>query len=228
MKPIRFLGRILRLFARGEFSLGLHTLAGELPAWLFRFNRAWIVRTVSFELSEKYSPEVKVHTATLSDIDDIDRIGNLTRDQVESLLKAGAVCFLSSLGDDPPVAVVWGAWGRCYVRGMGFDYDFGPAGYYMFGAYTVPEARGKGIYMPALAASIRYAHDHQATAFFGLLEFTNNHSFSIHTKLGLSPFLYITYAKILFVRFSHVKNLAEGKSSLKVSIRVPRNNVTIV
>lgn len=67
MKGFRSIKRIQGYFLRRQFSLGLHALAGELPDWLFQFNKARIIYTESFQFPRNLNSEVHVHIADESD-----------------------------------------------------------------------------------------------------------------------------------------------------------------
>lgn len=228
MKAIRSIKSILSLFLKRQFSRGLHALAGELPDWLFQFNKAWIIYTESFRFPRNLNPEVHVHIADESDIDDISRVSRRSKEHIRSLMRSGATCFVGNLTGARPSAVTWGVCGRCYIRGMGFEYDFGPQGCYCFFGSTLPEARGKGIFLCLAVAREEFELDHGVKCFYALVEFTNEYAHNMLQKLGYRPVLGVIFVSILGVKVCHVRDLTTGKSSLQVRLRQPRGKVTII
>ena len=212
----------------GKFALALNAFARRCPAWLFRFNKAAIMFTETFRFPEKLNPAVKVKIANESDVDDIIRITGVKAEHILNMMKAGAVCFISQIDNEPPACVSWSANGRTFVRGMGFFYDLGPDGYYSYGTVTAPEARGKGHYLCVESEKIKYELERGAKRFYGLIEFTNTYSYSLQEKLGYHPILDITYLKLLGLKYCRIKDLIAGKRSHRLFVRIPENDTIVI
>lgn len=228
LKLLNFIRRIIGYFLRGKFALGLYTVARELPDWLVGYNKATVMYTNSFKFPADLNPVVKVRMAAAADIDDIVRISGVSEENVLYLLHSGAVCFLASVRDDPPAAVSWSASGHCYVRGMGFEYDYGKDGYYSFWSFTLPNARGKDLYLSLQTEKVKYELAKDAKKLYGLVEFTNEYSYSLRERLGYRPILKVNYLKILFVRFCSVRNVSTGKLSLTCFVREPKDDLIVI
>lgn len=223
-----FLGRVADRFHQGKYALGFHLLVGELPDWLIGFNKALLLKTDAPQIPHGGNPSVRVRIATEADVDVIARVGGLSHKQAAQMMVSGAICFLASMGDSSPLAYTWSAYGRCYIRGIAFAYDFSHDLEYSYFNRTKPEARRKGLFQSLKAASIEYAEKEGFRTFSALVEFTNQYSLSLHEKMGYKPFLEITFLKVLFVKVCHVRDLTTGKSSLQVRLRQPRSKVTII
>ena len=232
MKLLRFLGRILGHFFKGEFALGFHSFTFKLPDWLICFNRGWIMKTESFSFPEKLNPAVKAlpvsAPASESDLDNIVRISGVNSQIVSYLLQSGVVCYLASVGNAPPSSIAWSVSHRCYVRGMGFEYDFGTDGIYIFWVATLPQDRGKGLYMRLASEAEKHDRKRGGRSFYVMVELTNAYSKRMFQKIGYKPILKLTYLKFLSVKVSHTKDLLTGKTSFKVFVRDPEGEITII
>ena len=144
------------------------------------------------------------------------------------MMDRGAVCFISSIGNDRPAGVTWSANGACYVRGLAFYHDVGPNGYYGYGTVTLPEVRGRGLYMKAKCDKVKYQTAAGAERFYATIEFTNTYSYSLQIKQGYYPVLYLTYLKLFCVKMCLVKDAATGKCRLQARVAEPRGKVVII
>ncbi|MCK4460662.1 MAG: GNAT family N-acetyltransferase [candidate division Zixibacteria bacterium] len=223
-----FLGRVADRFRQGKYAYGFHLLAGELPDWLIAFNKALLLKTDSPHVTQSRNSSVRVRIAADADVDAIARMGGLSHNQTAQMMVSGAICFLAVMGDSSPLAYTWSAYGRCYIRGIAFEYDFSDDIEYSYFNRTKPEARRKGLFQSLKAASIEYAAKKGIRSFSALVEFTNQYSLSLHEKMGYEPFLEITFLKVLFVKVCHIRDLTTGKSSLQLRLRQPRGKVTII
>jgi len=194
-----FLGRVRDWFRQGKYAHGFHLLTGELPDWLIGFNKALLLKTDAPNIPQSGNPSVRVRIATKADIDVIARMGGLSHKQAAQMMVSGAICFLASMSDSSPLAYTWSAYGRCYIRGIAFEYDFSHGLEYSYFNRTKQEARRKGFFQSLKAASIEYAKKKGLRTFSALVEFTNQYSLSLHEKMGYEPFLEITFLKVLFV-----------------------------
>lgn len=228
MKLFRFFGQLLRDISRGQFARAFFTFAMKLPGWLLSFNKAWIMSTEEFQFPEKQNPDVEVRSANKSDVADISRVGLMSRERVLELMDQGAECFIASLPEYGPLAVTWSAHGRVYVRGMGFEYDYGPHGYYTFFSMTSPEARGKGLYLRLQTVKVKHEISNGAQKFYGLVEFSNEYSRGLREKLGYTTVLWVTYIRLLGVRICRVKAAPGGESGWQIRLREPVGDVVIV
>jgi hypothetical protein len=228
MKSWRFLLRVVSYFLKGDFVIGSIELTRKLPSWMIRLNKATILCTENYIFPEVANPEIQTRIADRSDIDEISRISRVSSSRINQMMDQGAVCFISSVGNNPPAGVSWSVNGSCYVRGLAFRHDVGPNGYYSVGSVTLPEARGQGLYLKAQCDKIRYEMAAGGNKFYGTIEFSNTYSYSLRIRQGYHPILAIFYLKILFLKICFVKNLSTSKSEMRFVIREPRGEVTII
>lgn len=229
MKNIfKFIKRIIGHLLKGQYSEGLHLIICHLPVWLIVYDKAHIMHTKAFRFPEKLNSEIHVKIADESDVDDIVRISGVQDEHILSMMKAGSVCFISHTDGNPPACVSLSCNGCTFVRGMGFYYDLGLDGYYSYGSVTVPEARGKGHYLRVESEKIKYELKKGAKRFFGLITFDNKYSYSLQERLGYHPILETTYLKLLFLKICKIKDLSTHKTTIRVFIKEPDDNVLVI
>ena len=136
-------------------------------------------------------------------------------------MNTGATCFLGSIGNAPPASIVWSISGYCYIRGMGFEYDFGPDGSYAFWALTLPEARQRGLFTALLMENDRYGLKQGYKRKYVVIEFDNKLAYDIQIKAGYKPILVNYYIKIFSLKFIYIIDLRAGNSSFKVFMISP-------
>lgn len=211
-----------------NFSRLLNSIAKRFPHWIFRYNKACLLHSQMFEFEKEPRSGIKAREAKKTDIDTINRISGISKKQIEYLMDAGVTCFLASIGDDPPASVAWNAVGRCYIRGMGFEYDFGDDGAYGYWSATLPEARGMGLHYALMVAKASYAKNHGAQYLYSMIEFDNELSYKIRIKTGYKPIMEIYFLKIFNIKFIRVKNLQTQKSKFKGFYKQPLKDSKII
>ncbi|MEW6411014.1 MAG: GNAT family N-acetyltransferase [Candidatus Zixiibacteriota bacterium] len=212
----------------GEFALGVHAISGVLPRWLLRFNKGTLLYTGHFEFSGRLNPDIRTKLADSSDIDEINRISGVRKDHIRQMMASGAVCYMGRLEDGSFSSIAWSAFNKCFVRGLGYARDFGPTGHYTFGLYTLPETRKKGLNMALFSESVKHANAKGFSDLFSIVEFTNRYALNFHLKCGYRPLSQITYLKIFCLRLTADYDILAGKSSLKLFLREPRGDVTVI
>lgn len=228
MKIFRLSIEILGYLFKGEFSYAINIVAKRCPAWLFRYNKAWIMRTESYKLPQNINAEIKIKIADDTNINDIVRISQVTPDYATSLLKSGAVCMMAARGNDPFNSLTWFTTGHCYVRGMGWQYDFSDDTSYVFGASTLLEARKQGLHSALMAEYAKYELSRGISKFYGLLEFTNDLSIGLRRRYGYEIVFRIFYIKFLFMKLCIAKNFVTNQSSIRLILKEPSQNITII
>lgn len=219
---------IIRHFLRDNVDAGLNFIARRCPNWLFKFNKARLMRSKNFEYRKAVNPEIKIKIADLSYIDDIVRISGIDLGKIRYLLNAGVTCFLGSIGNTTPTSIGWNVFGKCYIKGMGFEYDFGKDGAYGFWALTLPEARGRGLHYALMAAKAHFAKERQAKYMYSLIEFDNNLAYNIRLKAGYKPVLEMIFIKLFSINFLRLKNIETGKIQIKGFYKQPRGDIVII
>lgn len=226
----QYILKIFNHFLKGEFSIGLYHISRKFPNWLFRFNKAIILKNqiLSMKLPEQLNPSVKVRIATDKDIDRIAIISNWEKARVQNLMDRGSKCFLSSIDNNPPGALTWLAFGNCYIKGMGFKYNFPQKTAYGVFSLTLPEYRRKGLYLHMNKAIVDYAIKHDVETYYVLVEFTNHYSLNLRNKLGFQPIINVTNIKIFFLKICIVKNLENNKFQVRFFVNEPKGDITVI
>jgi len=224
----KYFTQILIHLQRGEFALSIYILTKPFPNWLFRFNKATILYTEDLIFPKKINPEIKIVKANYSDIDKIYQLSNIDKNRAKIMMDSGAKCYMASIKNEPCSSLGWAVNRKCFIRGIGFNTDFGNNGHYTFGLYTLPAARKQGLNTAVFSASAADAHTKRIDKFYSIVEFTNHYALAFHDKFGYEPVSMVTYIKILFLKICIRKNLLDKKSSRHIFIREPKGNNTVV
>jgi len=201
-------------FSTGKLSRVLNGIARRFPHWIVRYNKARLLRSQMLDFEKRPRPEIKITIADKSHIDDISRVSEISRKRLEKLLDSGLTCFLAGIGDDPPASVAWNAFGKCFIRGMGLQYDFGKDAYGFWSA-TLPESRGLGLHYALMVAKAAYAKERGARYLYSMIEFDNELSYNIRMKTGYVPIADMYYFKIFNINFLWIKDLVTGRTEFK-------------
>ncbi len=201
-------------FKTGKLSIILNGFARRFPHWVIRFNKARLLRSQMLDFEKKPRENIRVTIANKSHIDDISRISGMSEKRLEKLLDSGLTCFLASIDNNPPASVAWNAFGKCFIRGMGLEYDFGKNAYGFWSA-TSPESRGLGLHYALMVAKATYAKERGASYLYSMIEFDNELSYNIRMRTGYEPIADIYYFKIFCMNFMWMKDLQTGRSSFK-------------
>ncbi len=228
MKFVRFVKTVLGYLSRGEFSRALLHVAFATPKSLFRYNQARILRADSIGPSESTDSIVSVKTVGYADIPAITDINGMTHGAVKRWFDNGAECYAAFVEGEGMRAVTWVASGRCYIRGVGFEYDFGPNGKYLFGVYTHPQARGRGLFRVLQSAIYEDGQRQGGTFLHALVEFTNEKSYAVHQKAGYRDFIALIHLRMLFLTISYYRNLETNKRHFKLFLKEPEGRIVII
>jgi len=64
--------------------------------------------------------------------------------------------------------------------------------------------------------------------FYVLVEFYNDYALEYHKKLGYNPISKLTFIKIFFLKCSIKRDIATNKLSIKLDIKEPNSDITII
>ncbi len=228
MKVYRFLKLIVGHLIKGEFDHALYLCCRKLPNSLIIYNKSFVLTHHSLSVKARNDNEITVRIAKEADINDICRISSWTPERVRKFMESGGICFLSSFTGKQPSALTWLAFGSCYVRGMGFLYDFPAQSTYGVGTIAVPEDRGKGLYLSINAWISDYLVREKITPYYVLVQFDNERSLALRKKMGFKPFMDIKYLKLFCWRFCSTRQVANGWWKVRCFINEPQKDITIV
>jgi GNAT superfamily N-acetyltransferase len=228
-KAARFFSNLMRLIISGKFSEAFFEIGLHLPEWLFAFDRGYGLQaeidqidaaTDSFE-GYRVIKAVEEHMDTILDV---SRMGE---DRIRYFLNNDVSCFVAAPPGLDWSSIGWFAYGKCFVRGMGFTYDFGNDPY-TFALFTKEDARRNGLNRLIISASIEEAKKRGSTKIFSLVEFTNPYALSFHLKMGYKIFQEITYLKVLGLRMSRVRDLDINQTKTRIFLREPAPDIQTI
>lgn len=229
-KLSRFISNFFSLIFSGKFSEALFEISRYLPDWLFTFDRGFGLQAPIEKIDAAVSDGFdgyRVLKATEEHMDEIFDVYRVGLERIKYSLDNGVSCFLAAPPGMDWSSVGWFAYGNCYVRGMGFSYDFGNDPY-TFGLFTKEEARRKGLNRLIIAESIKEAKQRGSSTIYSMVEFTNPYALSFHIKLGYRIFLKICYMRIFGLRISHVRDLDTNQVHRRLYFCEPKDNVTLI
>lgn len=151
MCAVKRLRKICSHLFRGNLAGLGRALAERVPVWLFRHNRAYFLE---FQ-SERLSGDVQecpllpdgytFREVQLNDLSSCAALGVVSLDECRRRIMAGDHCY-AVFCDGQVVNVSWTHYGRCYIRGVGLLIMASDSDCYLYGVFTDPNHRGKGLY----------------------------------------------------------------------------------
>ena len=144
------------------------------------------------------------------------------------MMNSGAKCYMASIKNEPCSSLGWAANRKCFIKKIWYNTDFGNNGHYTFGLYTPSTARKQGLNTAVFSASAADAHKKGIKKFYSIVEFTNHYALAFHDKFGYEPVSLVTYVKILYLKICIIKDLLDKKFSLRIFVREPKGNKTII
>jgi GNAT superfamily N-acetyltransferase len=93
-----------------------------------------------------------------NDIDLLERLSDLSADEVRARIERGHRPYLALI-DDVPAAYGWSAWERAEIGELGVDFALPESDRYLWDFVTLPDYRGMGIYPHMLQGIIRQEID---------------------------------------------------------------------
>nr|MBN2276797.1 GNAT family N-acetyltransferase [candidate division Zixibacteria bacterium] len=228
MRIIDFIRRAINPLVAGRFDIFFCLATRKLPPWLVIYNKALVLQTEKLILPDKRQESIKVKIATHDDINDIIRISSWSREDAGRLIDSGIKFFLASIDGNPPAAITGLAYGHCYIRGMGFEFDMAPEEVYGVGTMVLTEYRRKGLYLGLTHAVSDYLRENGIKYYNVLVEVTNDRNLALRNKMGFKEIFTVTFIKLAFLKINYVKGLKDKKKSFRFFVRIPQNNITIV
>jgi hypothetical protein len=218
-----------RFLFQGDIKQFLREIAKLFPYWIFRFNSGTIMVTSSPKVIARNYKSYLSFRADSDDIPEIARLTGLLEPYLYNRLKGGDRCYIiRDLNfDNRIVNVFWGHRGACHIRGFGINLDIGDDSVYLFGAYTLPEVRIKGVFNTTFKDLYESYKQENVSRFYGLVEHENRYSYNIHIRLNFKPAGSVVFIAILFFRMSFYKNLESGKRKFMFFISDPPNKIVI-
>jgi len=142
--------------------------------------------------------------------------------EIERRFKNGDLCFVATDGIRQ-LGVIWGHRGNCYVRGAGKRLSLAPEDVYLYGVYTLPEARKQGVYSALKSCFLQQYRLLGAERVLALIDRKND---IMRISLRESAFREkagIYYLRIGRFSFSLERDIETGKKNFRVIRREPND-----
>ena len=156
MPPLR---QAIRYIVERRPAAFFHGIRRRLPAWLFRYADGFVFaldlpRSVAADQRSDRRDDAVFAEATPGQILTIAATAGLTASEVQRRYQQGDRCYATLL-ENKPVHIVWIHEGNCFVRGLGLELALHPNQCYVYGVFTSPEARGRGLYRSSHSRLLR-------------------------------------------------------------------------
>ena len=211
-----FLNRPLSAFSRFLFWV-----ASRCPHWLFMYNRGILVRSempsARFRSYSQYSFSVAKHV----DLEDIERLSHIPQHELQRRRLEGDWAYITrDLTDHQLVNILWVHQGKCFIKGFGLILDIDETEAYLYGGFTVPEARMKGLFDSSLYDVCSGLRSGGTKCFHALIEEWNVSSYCYHIRLGFKPIMKVVYLRVVLFKICCSYHLEKRK--VKIALFVTR------
>ena len=210
--------------------MSIEAIRGMAMRWLrrmFRYNSGVLMSAAAPVLPVTANRGVQVSQATAADSARIAAATAMTEERVGRMMATGAVCFVATVNDGELAGFSWSAFGRCYIRGMGLDHDFGDD-HYSFASLVLMPYRRQGVYLALKQAAAALAKERGSRTFWVLIENSNQHSFRLQEKMGFEIKHKVWFLKLFGLRMCLVRNVADGRLRLRLFLKEPEGDITVV
>jgi GNAT superfamily N-acetyltransferase len=123
-------------------------------------------------------------------------LAELTLDEVKRRYDFGDRCF-GLFSDGRLAHVTWLHFGSCYIRGLSLLLQLDDRDGYLYGAFTGPAHRGRGLFHRALAEIASQSRSQGMNRLLGVVEEGNEASLHVFRKLGYELVGTIDYFALL-------------------------------
>ena len=160
---------------------------------------------------------------------DIAAATGLTTWQAESRLDAGQECYIvrDTGAGGKVVNTIWVCSEPCHIRGLGLSIDLEREAAYLYGGFTSPEARMKGIFNTALKKVCAILNDRGVKQLYALIEYWNKNSYDYHIRLGFKPLKRVVFISLFSIKSTFSKDLDSGKKKCRIFISLPEERQII-
>jgi GNAT superfamily N-acetyltransferase len=142
--------------------------------------------------------------------------------EVGRRFQAGDLCFLALEGDRF-LGMVWGHMGDIYIKGAGKKLAVGSQGVYLYGIFTVPEARRRNIFNSLKKRFFQHYQKEGANRFLALVYPGNDIMLRALGKIGFTTHSILTYARFHKIGFLHEWSFDHKKRYLNLVLREPKD-----
>ncbi len=139
----------------------------------------------------------------------------LSTDLLLNRFKYGDTCFLAK-GEDKYLGILWGHRGDCYIRGIGKRLNLKQNEVYLYGIYTLPEARHKNVFNTLKYSFFKYYSERGINKYCALVAPNNNIMRTALKKVGFIERSSLFFIRIAKVGLLHEYQFYSEKNSLSI------------
>lgn len=150
-----------------------------------------------------YSYEVTITNRIIPGMEKI--LGIEEKEKLMERFNRGDTCFLAK-DNGKYLGILWGHTGDCYVRGAGKRLCLMQNETYLYGVFTLPEARHRSIFNTLKNAFLKYYSSKGISSYYALVSPQNKIMRASLRKNGFTE-----KSLLLYIRFFHIGLLYEFK-----------------
>jgi len=164
-----------------------------------------------------------------SDLIEIAQLSTIPESVLKSRLALGDECCITRdiANAGRIVNVLWIHQGPCYIKGLGLDLRLKDNSVYLYGSYTDPEARMKGIFNTAFKFVYDTLVERGISSITGVVEGWNHNAYNTHLRLNFKPIAKIVYVVVFFIRTSVITDLETQRKRTRICVTFPKDRVLI-
>jgi GNAT superfamily N-acetyltransferase len=187
----------------GQFGRIAGALAERTPLWLFhRWDASIFEATLSGPVTApELPPGYRCRVAEANDLEALSRLIGVPHEEYSRRVDSGDFCFAVFEGARP-ANLNWIHLGPCYVRGAGFEVAAAPADAYIYGIYTDPSERGKGLYKKCLLHLANHLLDNGSGRLIQMVEDGNAPVLHTLPQLGYRKTVTLRHRRWFGVRYT--------------------------
>jgi hypothetical protein len=209
-------------------SVFLYKFSNHFPYWLFMYNRGTVMKTPSPAPRFRKYTKYKLYKAERSDFDDISSLTNLPITELQRRFGIGDWAYIvRDISDNRLVSVLWLHQGKCFIRGFGLLLNLNSNDAYLYGGFSEPEVRMKGLIDTSIHDVCEILKDAGVINYFVLIEEWNKYSYNYHARLGFNPIIKATFIKIACFKICILFDTDTRKRSFVVFLNQPDDIVYI-
>lgn len=216
------LRRACSYLSHGGVSKVCKAVIARVRCKLFRSSRAYVLEFRSDRSSGEPPQSVEMpdgytfRRAEPNDLGSCATLTGLSLKECRRRIASGDQCYVI-MHETRAVNVSWVHFGSCYIRGMGLLMTLDDADCYLYGAYTHPDHRGKGLYGTARRV-LRHWSRHRNLAL--VLE-GNNVPLKTLSKLGYRVSQAVSHVTLFGLKMTLVEDVETKTRSRQVHWRTP-------
>jgi GNAT superfamily N-acetyltransferase len=207
----------------------IHKVSTYFPRWMFKFNTATLMSTTAPKIYFRKYKNYVFQKAVREDIPEMSLLSGTPEPLLAERFDAGDWCYITraKTKGNKIVNMIWIHPGPCYIRGLGFALEAESHAAYLYGGYTSPQERMKGIFSTAFREVYDILRQRGITKLYGLIEDWNQQAYDYHLRLNFKPVTRVAFVIVMHVMVSIQENLETGEKKTNIFVSFPRDRVLI-